>query len=618
MKRKSIAGMLAAAALGAALLAGCALSGGKAPAETNPANGEAAAEAEEAYRDTGDASLDDPRNQDGIGEQELLVVSFGTSYNDSRRLAIGAVEAAMEEAFPDYSVRRAFTSQIIIDRVKSRDGIEIDNVEEALERAANNGVRTLVIQPTHLMDGLEYTDLVNEAAGYADAFEKIAVGEPLLSSDGDFAAVAQAIAEDTAQYDDGETAICFMGHGTEADSNGVYGKLQRTLSDAGYENYYVGTVEASPTLEEVLAAVQEKGYRRVVLQPLMVVAGDHANNDMAGEEDSWKTAFEDAGYEVVCVMKGLGEMPAIQQLFVEHARNAAGSEGEEASAQAGGEGEEAAVQTGGEGEEASAQAGGLVASAEEMGTVEDVVEEGMEPIYGDSLTDGVYSVTVDSSSAMFRITACELTVQEGQMTARMTMGGTGYLYVFMGTGKEAALVSEEDYIPFEEDEAGTHSFTVPVEALDKGIACAAFSRNKEKWYDRTILFRADSLPLEAFREGTATEWESLGLEDGEYLVDVRLEGGSGRASVDSPAKLSVQDGLASATIVFGSGNYDYMKVEDVRYDAELTGGRSAFTIPVAYFDWKMPVIANTIAMSTPHEIAYTLSFDAASIVPAEQ
>ena len=298
MKRKSIAGMLGAAALGAALLAGCALSGEKAPAETNPANGEAAAEAEEAYGDTGDtgdASLDDPRNQDGIGEQELLVVSFGTSYNDSRRLAIGAVEAAMEEAFPDYSVRRAFTSQIIIDRVKSRDGIEIDNVEEALERAANNGVRTLVIQPTHLMDGLEYTDLVNEAAEYADAFEKIAVGEPLLSSDGDFAAVAQAIVEDTAQYDDGETAICFMGHGTEADSNGVYGKLQRTLSDAGYENYYVGTVEASPTLEEVLAAVQEKGYRRVVLQPLMVVAGDHANNDMAGEEESWKTAVEDAG-----------------------------------------------------------------------------------------------------------------------------------------------------------------------------------------------------------------------------------------------------------------------------------------------------------------------------------
>ena len=281
-----------------------------------------AAEDEENY-DTGDASKDNTRNQDGIGEDELLVVSFGTSYNDNRRLTVGAIEDAMEKAFPDYSVRRGFTSQIIIDHVKSRDNVAIDNVGQALERAEKNGVRNLVIQPTHLMDGLEYTDLVNEVAEYSDAFEKVAIGKPLLTTDDDFKAVMKAITEATVGYDDGETAICFMGHGTEADSNHVYAKMQDMLADAGYKNYYVGTVEAEPSLEDVLAKVKEGSYKKVVLEPLMIVAGDHANNDMAGdEEDSWKTAFEGAGYEVTCLVRGLGEMEAIQQLFVEHAQAA--------------------------------------------------------------------------------------------------------------------------------------------------------------------------------------------------------------------------------------------------------------------------------------------------------
>ena len=273
--------------------------------------------------DTGDASLDDPRNQDEIGEKELLVVSFGTSYNDNRRLTIGAIETALAEAFPDWSVRRAFTSQIIIDRVRDRDGVEIDNVKAALDRAVDNGVKTLVVQPTHLMDGLEYTDLVDELAQYADAFEHIAVGAPLLTSDGDFQAVAEAITQATAQYDDGDTAICFMGHGTEAESNRIYGEIQQVLTAGGHNHYYVGTVEAEPTLEDVLARVKDSGARRVVLQPLMIVAGDHANNDMAGgEEGSWKRAFQDASYEVECVLKGLGELRAIQQLFVAHAQAA--------------------------------------------------------------------------------------------------------------------------------------------------------------------------------------------------------------------------------------------------------------------------------------------------------
>ncbi|MCR5090255.1 MAG: sirohydrochlorin cobaltochelatase [Oscillospiraceae bacterium] len=280
------------------------------------------AEDEENY-ETGDASLDDPLNQDDIGETELLVVSFGTSFNDSRRLTVGGIERAMIEAFPDMSVRRGFTSQIIIDHVLARDGEVIDNVTEALDRAIANGVKTLVVQPTHLMHGFEYTDLVDELAEYADAFEKVIVGEPLLNSEEDFSAVAEIITAATSDYDDGETAICFMGHGTEADSNEVYARMQQVLSDAGYENYYIGTVEAAPSVEDVLEAVRAGGYKKVVLEPLMIVAGDHANNDMAGDdEDSWKSAFETEGYEVTCLLRGLGEMEGIQQLFVAHTQAA--------------------------------------------------------------------------------------------------------------------------------------------------------------------------------------------------------------------------------------------------------------------------------------------------------
>ena len=283
---------------------------------------EAPEEDDENY-ETGDAALDNPRNQDGIGEKELLVVSFGTSYNDSRRLSVGGIEGALEAAFPDWSVRRGFTSQIIIDHVRSRDGELIDNVEEALDRAIENGVKTLVVQPTHLMDGFEYNDLADALAGYADAFERVALGAPLLTTDDDFSRVADAIAEATKEYDDGETAICFMGHGTEAESNAVYAKMQQVLQDKGCTNVFIGTVEATPSVEDVLGMVQAGSYKRVVLEPLMIVAGDHANNDMAGdEEDSWKSVFAGAGYEVLCVLRGLGEMEAIQTLFVEHAQAA--------------------------------------------------------------------------------------------------------------------------------------------------------------------------------------------------------------------------------------------------------------------------------------------------------
>ena len=273
---------------------------------------------EEDY-DTGDASLDKLRNEDGIGENELLVVSFGTSFNDSRRLTIGAIEEAVEKAFTDWSVRRGFTSQIIIDHVKDRDGFAIDNLEEALDRAVANGVKTIVVQPTHLMSGFEYTDIVNTVAQYADAFDKIVVGDPVLTSDEDFDRVAEIITDATKEYDDGETAICFMGHGTEADSNGVYAKMQTVLSGKGFDNYFIGTVEAEPSVEDVLELVKAGNYKRVVLEPLMIVAGDHANNDMAGDdEDSWKSIFEAAGFEVKCILRGLGELEGIRQIIIEH------------------------------------------------------------------------------------------------------------------------------------------------------------------------------------------------------------------------------------------------------------------------------------------------------------
>lgn len=257
-------------------------------------------------------------------DKEILVVSFGTSYSNSRHVTIGAIEDAIREAYPDYQVRRAFTAQIIIDKLKKEENIEIDNVKQALDRAVANGVKTLIVQPTHLMNGLEYNDLKKELDKYKDKFDKIALGEPLLTSDEDYKQVIAAITNDTKEYLDGETAICFMGHGTEAKSNKVYATMQEKLKAAGYNDYFVGTVEATPSVDDVIAQVKESGkYKRVILQPLMVVAGDHANNDMAGnEEDSWASKFKAAGFEVKPVLKGLGQNYDIQKIYLEHVKAA--------------------------------------------------------------------------------------------------------------------------------------------------------------------------------------------------------------------------------------------------------------------------------------------------------
>lgn len=249
----------------------------------------------------------------------ILVVSFGTSYNESRDLTIGAIENAIAAAYPQYEVRRAFTSQIIIDKLKERDGLEIDNVEEALTRAAADGIRNLVVQPTHLMNGFEYTDLKETLDEYAEEFDQIVLGEPLLTSDEDFEGVITAITDASSANDDGNTALVFMGHGTEADSNAVYATLQDKITADGFNNYFIGTVEATPSVDDIVEMIQDKGYTRVVLQPLMIVAGDHANNDMAGDEDdSWKNIFKSNGYEVECVLEGLGQNEAIQQIYVDH------------------------------------------------------------------------------------------------------------------------------------------------------------------------------------------------------------------------------------------------------------------------------------------------------------
>ena len=260
----------------------------------------------------------------------------------------------------------------------------------------------------------------------------------------------------------------------------------------------------------------------------------------------------------------------------------------------------------------AAQDAGSETEKETAPTVQ-VVSDDMVPIEAVALKDGVYPVEVDSSSSMFHIIEAELTVAEGKMTVRMTLSGSGYGKVFMGTGEEAEKAGEADYIQAEESADEKNVFEIPVEALDKGIDCAAYSKKKETWYDRTLVVRADSLPTDAYKEGNTKTVEGLGLEDGDYTVEVTLEGGSGRTTVESPTELKIENGQATAVITWSSSHYDYMKIGDEKYEPVNTEGNSAFEIPVTVFDYKQKVVADTTAMSTPHEIEYTLTFDSESI-----
>ncbi|WP_270590527.1 sirohydrochlorin cobaltochelatase [Coprococcus sp. LG101-27] len=300
-------------------------------------------------RDTGDAAKDDPLNEDNIGENEILVVSFGTSFNDSRAEDIGGVEKALQAAYPDWSVRRAFTAQIIINHVQARDDEKIDNMDQALERAVDNGVKNLVVQPTHLMHGAEYDELTEAVENYKDKFESVKIAEPLLGEVGadetaineDKAAVAEAITAEavkTAGFDSLDaakeegTAFVFMGHGTSHTAKISYSQMQAQMEQLGYENVFIGTVEGEPedtACEAVIEKLKDAGYKKVILRPLMVVAGDHANNDMAGDDDdSWKSQFEASGAfdSIDTQIAGLGEIDAIQQLYVAHTQAAIDAE----------------------------------------------------------------------------------------------------------------------------------------------------------------------------------------------------------------------------------------------------------------------------------------------------
>lgn len=430
-------------------------------------------------RDTGDASKDDPLNQDDIGENELLVVSFGTSFNDSRVADISGVEKKLQEAYPDWSVRRAFTAQIIINHVQARDDEKIDNMEQALERAVSNGVKNLVVQPTHLMHGAEYDELVDVVNNYKDKFETVTVAEPLLGEVGSDATavnddkknVAEAITAEavkTAGYDsldaakeDG-TAFVFMGHGTSHSAKVSYSQMAAQMSELGYENVFIGTVEGEPeetACENVINNVKEAGYKKVVLRPLMVVAGDHANNDMAGDdEDSWKSQFEASGAfdKIDTQIAGLGEIDAIQQIYVDHTK--------------------AAIESLGDSVNASATA---------------------EVSDSSSLTDGTYSVAFNTDSSMFHVNEANngrgvLTVKDGKMTIHISLVSKKIVNLFVGTAADAAkdgaavLEPTTDKVTYEDGTVEeVYGFDVPVESLDKEFDLAILG-TKGEWYDHKV------------------------------------------------------------------------------------------------------------------------------------
>ena len=427
-------------------------------------------------RDTGDASKDDPLNADEIGENELLVVSFGTSFNDSRTEDIGGIEKALQKAYPDWSVRRAFTAQIIINHVQARDGEKIDNMDQALQRAVDNGVKNLIVQPTHLMHGAEYDELSEAVANYSDKFESVTIAEPLLGEVGsaddsvnsDKEAVAKAVTAEavkTAGYEsldaakeDG-TAFVFMGHGTSHTAKISYSQMQNQMNALGYDNVFIGTVEGEPedtACEAVIEKIQEAGYKKVVLRPLMVVAGDHANNDMAGDDDdSWKSQFETSGVfdSIETQIAGLGQIPVIQDLYVSHTH----------------------------------------AAMEELGTAAASSSDTTDAV----LEDGTYEAEFKTDSGMFHVNEANdgkgvLTVKDGQMSIHISLTSKNIVNLFVGKAADAKKDGAELLQPTTDtvtyDDGTTeevNGFDVPVKALDKDFDLALIG-TKGKWYDHTV------------------------------------------------------------------------------------------------------------------------------------
>ena len=425
--------------------------------------------------DTGDASKDDPLNGDDIGENEILVVSFGTSYNDSRVADISSVEQAIAKAYPDWSVRRAFTAQIIINHIQARDGEKIDNVEQALQRAVDNGVKNLVVQPTHLMHGAEYDELCDALAEYSSNFESVVVAEPLLGEVGEDAtvinddklAVAEAVVGEAvsdsgysdinAAADDG-TAYVLMGHGTSHTAKITYSQMQTAMSNLGYSNVFIGTVEGEPeetSCENIIEAVKAAGYTKVVLRPLMVVAGDHANNDMAGDDDdSWKSMFEaDGSFESVeCQINGLGEIKAIQDLYVAHT-----------------------------GAVINGSSATYVDSSDSSTTLE----------------DGTYTADFTTDSSMFHINEAldgktELTVKDGKIQAYLVLTSKNIVNLYLGSAADAAKDGADVIEPVTETVTysdGTseevNAFYVDVPAIGEEFDLALLG-TKGTWYDHKV------------------------------------------------------------------------------------------------------------------------------------
>lgn len=435
-------------------------------------------------RDTGDASLDDPLNADDIGEIEILVVSFGTSFNDSRTNDIGGIEKAIQKAFPTLSVRRAFTSQIIINHVQARDGIKIDNVDQALERAVNNKVKTLIVQPTHLMHGAEYDELTEILGKYADKFEQVIVSEPLLGEHADDekavnkdkeivaksvldAAIEDAGFESIDKSIEESTAFVFLGHGTSHKAKVTYSQMVNTFKDLGYPNAFVGTVEGEPeetSIDEVISAVADAGFKNVILRPLMVVAGDHANNDMAGDdEDSWKSIFESKGVfnSVECQIEGLGSIEELQNLYVSHINDAL---------------------------------------EKDPIVIEDKSDNKT------ALEDGIYSAKFETDSGMFKINETKegrgiLTVKDGKMTMEIVLSGDGIVGLYEGLAKDAkndeknCINCSKVTVKYDDgSEEEVNSFVIDVPVLDKEFDLALIGK-KEKWYDHKVIV-SDVKPVE--------------------------------------------------------------------------------------------------------------------------
>ncbi|MBD5453513.1 MAG: cobalt chelatase [Lachnospiraceae bacterium] len=510
-----------------------------------------------------------------------MVVSFGTSFNGSRVDDIKGIEDAIQAANPDWSVRRAFTAQIIINHVQARDGEFIDNMDQALERAVANGVKNLVVQPTHLMHGAEYDELMEAVEAYEEQFETVKVAEPLLGDVGtdatvinaDKEAVAKALTQAAVQdagYDsidaareDG-VAFVFMGHGTYHTAKVSYSQMQSQMEILGYDNVFIGTVEGDPeetSCEAVLDAVTQAGYTKVILRPLMVVAGDHANNDMAGEdEDSWLSIFNASGnFDSVDVqITGLGSIDAIQQLYVEHT---------------------AAV---------------LKDSAE--------------------LPDGIYTAEFTTDSSMFRVNeACDgkgtLTVENGEMTIHISLGSKKILNLYSGLAEDAAKEGVELLLPTEDTVTYSdgmteevYGFDVPVPYLDAEFDLALIG-TKGKWYDHKVSV-SNPVPLENDEQVR----DAVSLEEGTYNMEITFAGGSGKAEILSPVAVTLEDGKVTATVQWNSPNYDYMIVNGEKYLPVNTEGDSVFEIPVLIFDEPMAIIGDTVAMSKPHEVEYTLTF----------